>query len=253
MITIRITEEELVKAGACAEGISLWRSIAKPSKSGKMRVRATWTPLHQVWLAAAYPIFHGWLAEKGLIPRANLREANLREADLRGANLSGASLIGANLIGADLREANLGGADLREANLIGANLGGADLRGANMSRANLREANLYGAYLYGADLREANLRGADPNSCILPNGVSFEEYVADPLAEICTENESRSRAIAAWGHHSWTSCPMQAAHGWGSIEDAPTDKRLAVAQFVALFDSGLLQKPSDVLDTGGAE
>lgn len=60
-----------------------------------MRVR--WTPLHDVWLAVAYPGFSGWLRDWGLVPRVNLGGADLSCANLRGANLCDADLNGANL------------------------------------------------------------------------------------------------------------------------------------------------------------
>ena len=130
------------------------------------------------------------------------------------------------LHGADLSEADLHGADLSEADLHGADLSGADLRGA---------------YLRGADLRGAELRGAT-----MPDGRVFEEYAADPLAGICQDTAARSRAVAAWGKHSWEDCPVHAAMGYNGVDDAPADTRLAVAAFVALFDGLLLPAPRPV-------
>jgi hypothetical protein len=78
----------------------------------------------------------------------------------------------------------------------------------------------------------------------MPDGRAWELYRADPLAGICDEPDARNRAIDAWGNHLWTDCPMHAAHGYTSIADAPEDKRIMVAAFVAVFDAELLPKPS---------
>jgi len=129
-------------------------------------------------------------------------------------------------------------ADPTEAYLYRASLRRADLREADLSEANLREANLRGANLREANLREADLRGA-----VLPDGRSLSEWQADPLAGLCTEPEAVERARAAWGAHTWRDCPMHAAHGWTSLGDAPEDKRVLVATFVALFDGEHLPAP----------
>ena len=108
------------------------------------------------------------------------------------------------------------------------------------AKANLQEANLWGAYLQEADLRGADLRGAT-----LPDGRKFEEYLLDPLKGICTNKTVRSKAIAAWGNHTWKDCPMHSAFGWNKVEDAPEKKRLLVSAFIALFDGELLPKPGE--------
>lgn len=77
----------------------------------------------------------------------------------------------------------------------------------------------------------------------MPDGRAWEVYSADPLAGVCDEPEARQRAIAAWGNHQWTNCPMHAAHGYSDIGDAPADKRILVAAFVAIFDANLLPQP----------
>ena len=77
----------------------------------------------------------------------------------------------------------------------------------------------------------------------MPDGRTFEAYAADPLAGICQDAAARSRAVAAWGNHSWRDCPMHAANGYTGIGDAPAAARLAVAAFVALFDGVLLPVP----------
>jgi len=198
-----------------------------------------------------------WLRQRGIDPRhdpgdaeavrANLRAADLRMADLRAADLRAVDLDAADLRGVDLRRANL-----RRANLRGANLYRADLREANLGRASLgntclRKADLRAADLLGADLLEADLLEADLRGAVLPDGRSLAEWQADPLAGLCTEPEAVERARAAWGAHTWQDCPMHAAHGWAGIGDAPEDKRVLVATFVALFDGEHLPAP------GGAE
>jgi len=148
------------------------------------------------------------------------------------------TLHGADLRGADLRGARLSEADLHGARLHGADLHWADLHGANLRWADLSEADLHGARLHGADLHGARLRWAT-----MPDGRTFEAYAADPLAGICQDAAARSRAVAAWGKHSWEDCPVHAAMGYNGIDDAPADTRLAVAAFVALFDALLLPVP----------
>ena len=103
--------------------------------------------------------------------------------------------------------------------------------------------NLRNASLRNANLRNASLDGANLAGATMPDGRLFEEYRADPLAGICDEPAARERAIAAWGSHTWSDCPMHAAHGYAGINDAPADKRIAVAAFVALFDARLLPRP----------
>ena len=108
----------------------------------------------------------------------------------------------------------------------------------------LDSADLGFAYLKGAKLHRANLRGANLEGAVMPDGRVFEEYIEDPLAGICDEPEARERAVAAWGNHSWSDCPMNAAFGWNQVDDAPVDKRMYVAAFVALFDGRQIPKPT---------
>ena len=154
-----------------------------------------------------------------------------------------ASLNRASLNGAYLNRAYLDGAYLDGAYLNRAYLDGASLVGAYLNRAYLDGAYLDGASLVGASLVGASLVGASLVGAIMPDGRTWEAYKLDPLAGICDEPEARKRAIAAWGSHTWGACPMHMAHGWNSISDAPGDKRIAVAAFVALFDSRLLPEP----------
>ena len=169
------------------------------------------------------------------------------EAPSLRAAVEAAVAVGADLSSADLRWADLRSAELRSANLHGASLRGAslnsaDLRGANLSSADLRGANLSSADLSSADLHWADLHGASLRGAVLPDGRTDEAYRQDPLAGICDDPEARARAEAAWGHHTWTDCPMHAAHGWSGIGDAPADRQRDVAAFVALFDARLLER-----------
>ena len=182
---------------------------------------------------------------------ADLRGADLRGADLRGANLSHADLRAADLAGADLSgarlwSARLEAADLRGADLRGADLTGADLRMARFGHADLTDADLPGANLPGADLTRANLtdaglRGADLTGATMPDGRAWDAYRADHLAGICTEPEVVARAVAAWGSHTWESCPMHAALGIDGLHDIDgAGLRRRVGAWVALYDAGLL-------------
>ena len=123
----------------------------------------------------------------------------------------------------------------------GSSLSKIDLHEANLTNANLTGVNLTEANLTKADLTGANLMEADLTGAIMPDGRTWEEYQADPLAGICEEPEARARALSAWGHHTWQDCPMHAAYGWRSVRDAPETKRLLVSTFVALFDSRLFE------------
>jgi hypothetical protein len=165
--------------------------------------------------------------------REAVEEAAAQRVDLRGADLNGTDFSGANLAGADLARADLAGADLAYANLTGTNFTGADLAGADLAYANLT----------GTNLHEANLEQAVFVGATMPDGRTWSAYISDPLAGICSEPEARERAIAAWGNHEWTSCPMHAAHGWTTLNQAPLSIRHNVAAFIALFDSNLLPKP----------
>ena len=103
----------------------------------------------------------------------------------------------------------------------------------NPIKTTVRDANLS-----RADLSRANLSDAT-----LPDGRIWSDYVADPLSGVCSDADVRAKAIAAWGKHTWLDCPMHAAYGWGAISDAPQDKRIAVAAFIAFFDAKLLPTP----------
>ena len=125
-------------------------------------------------------------------------------------------------------------------------LHGAWLRGeggerANLAYADLTGADLTGANLAGADLAYANLVDADLAGATMPDGRPWEAYRVDHLAGICTEPEVVARAVAAWGTHQWSGCPMHAALGIDGLDDIDDSKRRRlVACWVALYDAGLL-------------
>jgi hypothetical protein len=192
------------------------------------------------------------------LSRANLSGADLSRADLYGAdlsraNLSGADLSGANLYGANLSGANLYGANLSGADLYGADLSRADLRGANLSRANLYGADLSGANLSRADLSGANLRGADLSGADLYGAKNAENMVLDTGETLQVFRAHVVPALMAvgghavpdeaWTCHSWENCPMAHAFGVHRIEEIPLLYQPRVAQFIRLFDAGLIQAP----------
>lgn len=164
-------------------------------------------------------------------------------ADLRGADLRGADLRGADLSHADLRAADLAGADLSGARFCFARLEAADLRGADLRNSDLRMARLGCADLTYADLTGARLSDGDDAALVgatMPDGRGWEDYRSDHLAGI-VGGELAARAVAAWGEHTWESCPMHAAlgiDGLGDIDDAGLRKRIGT--WVALYDAHLL-------------
>ena len=142
------------------------------------------------------------------------------------------------LAGADLRLANL-----RGANLSWANLSGANLRGANLSEANLRGANLSGANLIGANLSWANLIGANLRRAVLPNGETYEGFVAAMPQLLTAGGKTVDEVAQHWDCHSWENCPMHVAFGASSLIDVPEEWRERAELFVTLFDAGALHRP----------
>ena len=207
--------------------------------------------LHGLWLAG--PPAAGRRANLGGadLGGADLRDADLRDADLRNANLRDADLRGANLRGADLRGADLEGADLRDADLEGADLRDADLRDANLRDADLRDANLRravlgGADLGGADLGGADLGGADLEGANLPTGETWEAYLAEVVPALLTAGGRTLRQVldsGAWQCHDWDNCPVAVAFGVRGLDGVPALHRPRAAQFVQLFDNGLIPQP----------
>jgi Pentapeptide repeats (8 copies) len=176
------------------------------------------------------------------VTRAVCAGQSLGRAFLRDADLKGAALCRAKLEIADLQNADLSGTNLQRASLEHADLRNANLHGTNFRDANLLDAKLCRAKLNGADLRNANLIRTDLVEAVMPDGRPWEEYLTDPLAGICEEPTARARAIAVWDKHTRGQCPISAACGWPDFDSVPKRKRIAVATFMALFDSGKLQK-----------
>lgn len=91
MMSITITKKDLQKHNACPTGMQLFDRIATTNKNGgPTELVIEWTPLHDVWLAVAYPGFASWLRDKKLIPIPDLGGADLRSANLSDADLGGA-------------------------------------------------------------------------------------------------------------------------------------------------------------------
>jgi hypothetical protein len=101
----------------------------------------------------------------------------------------------------------------------------------------MRDADLSFADLRGADLSGAKLSDADLSFATMPDGRLWEDYRRDHMAGLCDDPKVRRRAIAAWGRHSWTDCPMHAAHG------VSVATSIAMSAWVALYDSRLLERP----------
>lgn len=196
-------------------------------------------PLHLVDLDWYAP-YLAWLDSKGITPHHDPGDAEpqrmdmtlwslvgdrLHDADLRRMILTRASVLEAYLAGADLSGAELVGAeltnsDLTDANLTRAHLGDADLSGVCLTRANLTDAylaraNLTGAELWGANLEDAYLAGATLTGATLPDGRTYEQWQADPLAGLFDDEPDTD----------------------------PEDRRLMVATFIALFEGGHLPRP----------
>jgi hypothetical protein len=134
-LTAVLRLSDLTAAGACGEGLALYRDLLALQggvhvvvrlRSGERvvrlrtdRVRLRLCVLGQLWLARDCKHI-GWLRERGLTPAVSAPCADISAANLSAANLSAANLSGANLYGADLSAANLSGANLYGADLSGA-------------------------------------------------------------------------------------------------------------------------------------
>lgn len=95
MISVTIVRTTLVANDACHEGLEIFDTIAamQPETDARRLKRlriVKWTPLHQLWLSAAYPSYSSSLRGRGIIPWIDLRGANLEGAYLEGAYLRGA-------------------------------------------------------------------------------------------------------------------------------------------------------------------
>lgn len=136
----------------------------------------------------------------------------------------------------------------QRAELEKANLHAAWLRGANLRDAYLRGANLSGAYLGGANLSGAYLRGANlADSTTMPGGETWKEYLSSVVPSLLTaggKTVAEVVATGAWSCHQWDNCPMHAALGINGESEAPAMLRPRVAEFVKLFDAGLIPVPA---------
>jgi hypothetical protein len=198
------------------------------------------TSLTQEKIAGILADHRRWLEGSSSGIRANLRNADLRGADLRGANLGRADLGRADLTGANLVNADLGHADLGRADLTGANLGRADLTGANLVNADLGHADLTGANLVNANLTKTKLT----DQTIIDTGETWLVYRTEVVPQLLIAAGERSTAaIAAWGQHTWTTCPMHVAFNITDPDQAPLSLRPRIYQFVRFYDAELLAKP----------
>ena len=134
------------------------------------------------------------------------------------------------------KRADLGGANLGGANLTGASLYGADLTRANLTRANLMRANLGGANLTWATL---------------PEGITWEKYLAEVVPALLAAGGKAVAdvlAAGAWDCHQWTNCPMAVAFGVDSLAGVPILLRPRADEFVRYFDAQLIPAPRQLAD-----
>ena len=121
------------------------------------------------------------------------------------------------------------------------------LTGAVLTGADIRSADLT-----GADLRSADLTGADLRSATMPAGYRWEAYLADvvpalltaggtPLADVLAALKARGGWAAC---HQWSNCPLHEAFGADGLDGVPPLYRWEAAQFVQLFDAGLIPEPT---------
>jgi hypothetical protein len=75
----------------------------------------------------------------------------------------------------------------------------------------------------------------------MPDGRKWSEYKLDHLAGICQTPDIKAKAIAAWGNHTWSDCPMHCALGIRSASQA--SEPLLVSAWVALYDAHQLTAP----------
>jgi hypothetical protein len=132
--------------------------------------------------------------------------------------------------------------DGRRADLRGVDLRNAKLRNVNLQYADLRDADLRGADLRGADLQYAVMQGAKLQKALLPNGRTYEQFLAAvpallaaggrPLADVATPEH--------WACHNWSNCPLHAAFGASQIVEVPKRWRARAELFLALFDNDLI-------------
>ncbi|MBD2579988.1 pentapeptide repeat-containing protein [Oscillatoria sp. FACHB-1406] len=147
------------------------------------------------------------------------RKRNFTWADLQGADLSDLELPEINLSRANLSDAialgiNLNSANLIKADLSGANLQGANLAGARCYKVNFSGANLDRANFLGADLTGANLEAALLQDTIMPDGTTYEEWLARQQ-----EPEPETEALA--GVEEPPLPPLLAAEEISTVQPKP--------------------------------
>lgn len=157
-----------------------------------------------------------------------VRLGQSRDYGLTGVSLAGADLRRTNLVYLAVEESDMSGVDLERAIMVGMAFRGVDLRGANLLNADVEGVHLAGVRLDGA---------------VMPDGRTYEQWRVDPLDGLCDDEEAVARASAAWGMHTWQSCPMRMANGWSSRRDAPASKWERLLTFLMLFDAGMLPQP----------
>ena len=107
------------------------------------------------------------------------------------------------------------------------------------------------AALLMAISQDANLTRADLTGAILPAGYRWEAYLAEvvpallmaggkPLADVLAALKARGGWAAC---HQWSNCPLHEAFGADGLDGVPPLYRWEAAQFVQLFDAGLIPEP----------
>jgi hypothetical protein len=85
----------------------------------------------------------------------------------------------------------------------------------------------------------------------MPNGETFEQYLAEVVPALLTAGGHALADIATpehWSCHSWiredgVCCPMAAAFGITSDSEGPRLLQPRIREFVHLFDAGLIPMP----------
>ena len=218
--------------------------------------------LHKLWLEGELG------GSRADLRNADLRNADMRYADMRYAEMSGAEMSGADMQNAILTSANMRSADMRHSDMRNANMRSADMRHSDMRSADMRNADMRNADMRSADMRSADMRcadmrsadmsgalmnramlnGANMRSAVLTTGESWEKYLSVVVPALCQAGGQPLVAVAdAWNCHEWSNCPMRVAFGVRDEKDYPLLLQPRVAQFVQLFDAGLIKKPVAVV------
>jgi hypothetical protein len=116
------------------------------------------------------------------------------------------------------------------------------LSDAYLSFADLSVADLSGPNLRGANLRRARNR----SDWTMPDGFKFSKYLSDVVPALLTSGGKTLKEVletGCWQCHSWENCPMHAAFGIDSSEEAPPLLIPRVKEFVQFFDQGLIPEP----------